>query len=63
MPLDTERVDSYLDAISFLSLGEYVTYNATDEELADCGRIILPNDSPFLRSRRATATLSFSFMW
>ena len=51
VPLDTERVDSYLDAISFLSLGEYVTYNATDEELADCGL-----DSPEL-----TVTVRYTY--
>ena len=36
-PLDTERVDSYLSSISGLALSEYVTYNATEEELASYG--------------------------
>lgn len=36
-PLDTERVNSYLSTISGLSTDEYVTYNATDEELEQYG--------------------------
>ena len=36
-PLDTERVSSYLNAVSYLDLSDYVTYSATDEELASCG--------------------------
>ena len=37
LPLDTENVNAYLDTISNLGLSEYVTYNATEEELAACG--------------------------
>lgn len=37
LPLSTDRVDSYLQAVSFLGLTDYVTYNATDEELAAYG--------------------------
>ena len=33
LPLDTSRVDAYLQKISGLSLTDYVTYNATAEEL------------------------------
>ena len=36
-PLDTSRVESYLSSLSGLSLTEYVTYNATAEELAAYG--------------------------
>ncbi|HJD21363.1 MAG TPA: DUF4340 domain-containing protein [Candidatus Gemmiger faecigallinarum] len=36
-PLDTARVNSYLSNISSLSTDEYVTYNATDEELEQYG--------------------------
>lgn len=36
-PLDTERVDSYLSSVSSLGLSEYVTYNATEDELASYG--------------------------
>lgn len=36
-PLDTARVDSYLSDISNLALSDYVTYNATEEELAAYG--------------------------
>lgn len=36
-PLDTSRVESYLRTISYLDLNDYVTYNATEEELAACG--------------------------
>ena len=36
-PLDTDRVDSYLNSISGLDLSEYVTYNVTEEELATYG--------------------------
>lgn len=36
-PLDASRVDSYLNDISSLSLADYVTYNATEEELASFG--------------------------
>lgn len=37
LPLDTSRVDSYLDSISSLGLTDYVTYNATEEELQSYG--------------------------
>ena len=37
VPLDTARVESYLRTISYLDLSDYVTYNATEEELASCG--------------------------
>ncbi len=36
-PLDTSRVESYLSSLSGLLLTEYVTYNATEEELAAYG--------------------------
>ena len=37
LPLDTERVDGYLRKISDLNPNNYVTYNATDEELTTYG--------------------------
>lgn len=37
LPLDTDRVDDYLDAIRYLDLTDYVTYNATQEELESYG--------------------------
>lgn len=36
-PLDTDKVEDYLDTISYLDLTDYVTYAATEEELSDCG--------------------------
>ena len=36
-PLDSDLVDSYLSSLSGVDLSEYVTYNATDEELEDYG--------------------------
>lgn len=36
-PLDTDLVQDYLDEISGLDLTDYVSYNATEEEIADCG--------------------------
>lgn len=36
-PLDTSRVEAYLSSLSSLSLTEYVTYDATEEELAAYG--------------------------
>lgn len=36
-PLDTAKVDTYIDEIAHLSLINYVTYNATDEELQSYG--------------------------
>lgn len=37
LPLDTARVEDYLHNISSLNLTDYVTYNATEEELAEFG--------------------------
>ena len=37
LPLDTSRVDSYLDDISGLDLTDYMTYNASQEDLAVYG--------------------------
>lgn len=37
LPLDTDKVDSYLNAVEQLGLTDYVTYNASEEELASCG--------------------------
>lgn len=37
LPLDTARVDSYLQSITNLDLTEYVSYNVTDEELQNYG--------------------------
>ena len=37
LPLDTSRVDSYLNKISNLDLTDYVSYKATDEELKTYG--------------------------
>lgn len=37
MPLDTSRVDSYLENISSLGLTDYVTYNASEEDLQAYG--------------------------
>lgn len=37
LPLDTSRVEEYLQNISGLNLTDYVTYNATDEELTAYG--------------------------
>ena len=37
LPLDTSLVESYLHSISNLTLSDYVTYNVTDEELAQYG--------------------------
>ncbi len=37
LPLDTGRVESYLSNISYLDLSDFVTYNATEEELASYG--------------------------
>ena len=36
-PLDTERVENYLQTVSSMDLTEYVTYNVTDEELQSYG--------------------------
>ncbi|MCM1026918.1 MAG: DUF4340 domain-containing protein [Roseburia sp.] len=37
LPLDSSRVESYLRAVKNLRLTDYVTYNATAEELESCG--------------------------
>ncbi len=37
LPMDTDLVESFLSDIRYLSLNDYVTYNATEEELASCG--------------------------
>ena len=37
VPLSTSNVDSYLSTISNLNLTDYVTYNATEEEIAKYG--------------------------
>lgn len=37
LPLDTDKVTSYLQTIRYLELSDYVTYNVTDEELAQYG--------------------------
>jgi hypothetical protein len=37
LPLDTSLVNSYLRAVSSLDLTDYVSYNATDEDLASYG--------------------------
>ena len=37
LPLDTSRVEEYLQNISSLNLTDYVTYHVTDEELTACG--------------------------
>lgn len=37
MPLDTSRVNSYLSKITHLNLTDYVTYNASEEELRKYG--------------------------
>ena len=37
LPLDTSRVEDYLSALSSLGLTNYVTYNATQEELEQYG--------------------------
>lgn len=36
-PLDTEKVSDYLQTITNLSLGEYATYNASEDELESYG--------------------------
>ena len=37
VPLDTDRVEDYLYTMSSLDLTNYVTYNATEEEIQNCG--------------------------
>jgi len=36
-PLDTDRVETYLDNMGYLNLTDYVSYNVTDEELETYG--------------------------
>lgn len=50
-PLDTSLVDSYLSSISSLAMTDYVTYNATEEELVSYGL-----DAPEL-----TVTVDYSY--
>lgn len=51
LPLDSDRVEDYLSTLQNLDLTNYVTYNATQEELADCGL-----DDPEL-------TIQVSYTW
>ena len=51
LPLDTDLVEDYLSAISGLDLEDYVTYNATEDEVAQCGL-----DEPEL-------TISVDYTW
>lgn len=51
-PMDTINVDGYLNTLSSLTLVDYVTYDATDDDLADCGM-----DEPEL-----SATISYSYI-
>ena len=37
LPLDTGKVEDYLESLHALELTDYVTYNATEEELRACG--------------------------
>lgn len=37
LPLDTDRVGTYLESMTTLYLDNYVTYNASEEELKACG--------------------------
>lgn len=37
LPLDTTRVEDYIQTLSYLGLSDYVTYNATQEDLEACG--------------------------
>lgn len=37
LPLDTDRVESYLSALSSMTLSEYVSYNVSDAELTSFG--------------------------
>ena len=51
LPLDTEEITEYLNTVTGLSLLNYVTYNATEEELASRGL-----DTPEL-----TVTVNYSY--
>lgn len=37
LPLDSDNVKEYIRSIRYLDLDEYVTYNASEEEIKDCG--------------------------
>lgn len=37
LPLDPDKVSSYLQSIRFLDTTSYLTYNATEDDLASCG--------------------------
>ncbi|NLZ48245.1 MAG: DUF4340 domain-containing protein [Clostridiales bacterium] len=50
LPLDTSKIDSYLNSISYLDLTNYVTYNATDEDLQKYG----------LNSPELTVTINYT---
>ncbi|MBQ8814009.1 MAG: DUF4340 domain-containing protein [Lachnospiraceae bacterium] len=51
LPLDTDTVENYLDAISALSLQDYATYNATEEELETFG----------LNNPELTVTINYTY--
>ena len=53
LPLDSENVDSYLDTIRGLNLTDYVSYNATDDELKTYG-LDEPDLDVALKYREAT---------
>lgn len=63
-PLDTEKVEQYLAAISGLSQDTYVTYNATDDDLAayglDAPELTLHVDDTDDENESATFTLTMS---
>ncbi len=67
--LDGEAVESYLDAVSGLTLDEYVTYKAAAKDLKDCGLdapdltldvTYTPADDEEAAAGPATSTLSIS---
>lgn len=51
LPVDPSNMQSYVSAVSYLDLTDYVTYNATEEELAQYGM-----DSPEL-----TVTVDYTY--
>lgn len=63
-PLDTEKVEQYLAAVSGLSQDTYVTYNATDDDLAAYGlddpELTLHVDYTDDEDESATFTLTMS---
>ena len=67
-PLDTSLVEGYLRAVSTLDLSDYVTYNATEEDLAGYGldnpqltvQIIYPKEDEEGNETEATFQLSVS---